>query len=158
MGKRSWSHDHQAATLALLTCSPRGFYAFSLPLLHIRNGADHPKLDNLPITSHKRFPILDVCPALNEQMWQNTDIQTVLAEMTPIFCEWKGSNACNICSAFVQRATERVCDSTKCMGQERRGRFGDRRCWYPEFGLESRQHLSQSQSDGTGIKELRDPG
>lgn len=48
--------------------------------------------------------------------------------------------------------------ATSAWGRERKGRFGDRRRWYPEFGLESRQHLFQSQSDGSGIKELRDPG
>lgn len=82
-------------------------------------------------------------------MQQNTYIRWSLTETILIIVNGKGMNSCNKYSALVQR-TLGLGAGPSAWG--RRSRFGDRRHWYPEFDLKSRQHLFWSQDDSGGIK------
>lgn len=128
VGKQSCSHwcllNHPVTTSGPLTGLVWGFYAFSLPFLHVRNGADNPRLDTLS-TSQQKSLILHVCPPWTDRCSRAHTGRRSLAENDPCSL-WKEKEQIRVTNiqALCKRLQRGCAVGPSTQGRVRRGRSG----------------------------------
>lgn len=116
--------NHPVTTSGPLTGLVWGVYAFSLPFLHVRNGADNPRLDTLS-TSQQKSLILHVCPPWTDRCSRAHTGRRSLAENDPCSL-WKEKEQIRVrnIQALCKRLQRGCVVGPSTQGRVRRGRSG----------------------------------